>query len=562
MRHRIASLVETALRAASAAQEITSPSIPAVTIGVPANPDHGDYSCNIAMQMAKAERRAPRQVAETISRHLGDGKGLLSKTDIAGPGFINFFVSPAAWQRLLPEIESQGATYGRTATGEERKVQVEFVSANPTGPLHIGHGRGAAIGDTICRLLDAAGWNVTREFYYNDAGQQITNLALSVQARCLGIDTNDPRWPADGYQGEYIRDVAAAYLARETVDADDRHVTALGDPQNLDAIREFAVASLRREQDLDLKAFGVHFDVFTLESSLYDDGRVDNVVRQLVEKGHTYEQEGALWLRTTEFGDDKDRVMRKSDGGYTYFVPDVAYHLAKWERGFTRVINEQGSDHHSTITRVRAGLQALDRGIPQGWPEYVLHQMVTVMRGGEEVKISKRAGSYVTLRDLIDEVGRDATRFFFIMRKPDSQLVFDIDLAKEQSPDNPVYYVQYAHARICSIFENAVEKGYALPTDAGSVRLELLESTEELQLIKLLAALPNTVDDSARFFEPHRLTNYLTDLAASFHSFYNRNRVLTENSDLTGARLYLLKRTAQTLNNALSILGISAPERM
>lgn len=562
MRHRIASLVETALRAASAAQEITSPSIPAVTIGVPANPDHGDYSCNIAMQMAKAERRAPRQVAETIIRHLGDGKGLLSKTDIAGPGFINFFVSPAAWQRLLPEIESQGANYGRTATGEGKKVQVEFVSANPTGPLHIGHGRGAAIGDTLCRLLDAAGWSVTREFYYNDAGQQITNLALSVQARCLGIDTDNPRWPADGYQGEYIRDVAAAYLARETVAADDRHVTALGDPQDLDAIREFAVASLRREQDLDLKAFGVHFDVFTLESSLYDDGRVDNVVRQLVEKGHTYEQEGALWLRTTDFGDDKDRVMRKSDGGYTYFVPDVAYHLAKWERGFTRVINEQGSDHHSTITRVRAGLQALDRGIPQGWPEYVLHQMVTVMRGGEEVKISKRAGSYVTLRDLIDEVGRDATRFFFIMRKPDSQLVFDIDLAKEQSPDNPVYYVQYAHARICSIFENAVEKGYALPTDAGSVRLELLESTEELQLIKLLAALPNTVDDSARFFEPHRLTNYLTDLAASFHSFYNRNRVLTENSDLTGARLYLLKRTAQTLHNALSILGISAPERM
>jgi arginyl-tRNA synthetase len=562
MRHRIASLVETALRAASAAQEITSPSIPAVAIGVPANPDHGDYSCNIAMQMAKAERKAPRQVAETIIRHLGDGKGLLSKTDIAGPGFINFFISPAAWQRLLPEIESQGATYGRTTTGEGKKVQVEFVSANPTGPLHIGHGRGAAIGDTLCRLLDAAGWDVTREFYYNDAGQQITNLALSVQARCLGIDTDDRRWPADGYQGEYIRDVARAYMARETVDADDRHVTALGDPQDLDAIREFAVASLRREQDLDLKAFGVHFDVFTLESSLYDNGRVDNVVRQLVEKGHTYEQEGALWLRTTDFGDDKDRVMRKSDGGYTYFVPDVAYHLAKWERGFTRVINEQGSDHHSTITRVRAGLQALDRGIPQGWPEYVLHQMVTVMRGGEEVKISKRAGSYVTLRDLIDEVGRDATRFFFIMRKPDSQLVFDIDLAKEQSPDNPVYYVQYAHARICSIFENAVEKRYVLPTEAGSVRLELLESTEELQLIKLLAALPDTVDDSARFFEPHRLTNYLTDLAASFHSFYNKNRVLTENSDLTGARLYLLRRTAQTLNNALSILGISAPERM
>ncbi len=562
MRHRIASLVESALRAASDAREITSSTLPAVVIGVPANPDHGDFSCNIAMQMAKAERKAPRQVAEIIIRRLGNANGILTKSDIAGPGFINLFVSPGAWQQLLPEIESQGVTFGRTSTGKGTKVQVEFVSANPTGPLHIGHGRGAAIGDSICRLLDAAGWDVTREFYYNDAGQQISNLALSVQARCLGIETDDPRWPADGYQGEYIRDVARAYLAKETVDADDRHVTAAGDPHDLDAIREFAVASLRREQDLDLKAFGVQFDVFTLESSLYDDGRVDEVVRLLVEKGHTYEQEGALWLRTTDFGDDKDRVMRKSDGGYTYFVPDVAYHLAKWERGFTRVINEQGSDHHSTITRVRAGLQALDRGIPQGWPEYVLHQMVTVMRGGEEVKISKRAGSYVTLRDLIDEVGRDATRFFFIMRKPDSQLVFDIDLAKEQSPDNPVYYVQYAHARIHGIFGNAMEKGYSLPEKADSVRLELLENSDELQLIKQLAALPDAVDDSARFFEPHRLTTYLTDLAAGLHSFYNKNRVLTEDGDLTAARLYLLKRTAQTLKNGLSILGISAPERM
>ncbi|HEY4744405.1 MAG TPA: arginine--tRNA ligase, partial [Desulfuromonadaceae bacterium] len=430
------------------------------------------------------------------------------------------------------------------------------------GPLHIGHGRGAAIGDTICRLLTAAGWAVTREFYYNDAGQQISNLALSVQARCQGIEPDDQRWPQDGYQGEYIKDVATAYMAREKVDADDQHITALGDPDDLDAIRRFAVAYLRREQDLDLKAFDVHFDVFTLESSLYAEGRVDNVVRLLGDNGYTYEQDGALWLRTTAFGDDKDRVMRKSDGGYTYFVPDIAYHLAKWERGFTRVINEQGSDHHSTITRVRAGLQALDRGIPQGWPEYVLHQMVTVMRSGQEVKISKRAGSYVTLRDLIDEVGRDATRFFFIMRKPDSQLVFDIDLAKEQSPDNPVYYVQYAHARICSIFENAAEKGHSIPERPHLSELAAVNSAEELQLIKLLSALPDAVDDSAQHFEPHRLTYYLTELAGCFHSFYNKNRVITEDPAVTSARLYLLKRTAQTLKNALTILGISAPERM
>ena len=348
--------------------------------------------------------------------------------------------------------------------GAGKKVQVEFVSANPTGPLHIGHGRGAAIGDALSRLLAASGWDVTREFYYNDAGQQIANLALSVQARCLGIDAGDPRWPTDGYQGDYIRDVARSYLAGETVDADDQHATGSGDPNDLNAIRRFAVAYLRREQDADLAAFGVHFDVTSLESSLYEDGRVEAAVQRLVESGYCYEQDGALWLRTTAFGDDKDRVMRKSDGSYTYFVPDIAYHLDKWERGFSRVINEQGrrppQHHHQGPCRL-AGSRA---GIPQGWPDYVLHQMVTVMRGGEEVEISKRAGSYVTLRDLIDEAGCDATRFFFVMRKPDSQLVFDLDLAKQQSLDNPVYYVQYAHARICSIFENALEKGFRCRT--------------------------------------------------------------------------------------------------
>jgi arginyl-tRNA synthetase len=388
MRNRIASLVESSLHSAAAAQELVTSIFPAVIIGTPANPEHGDFSCNIAMQMAKGERKAPRQVAETIIRHLDDGQGLLSGTEIAGPGFINFFVAPSAWQACLPEIESQGDSFGHTATGGKKKVQVEFVSANPTGPLHIGHGRGAAIGDTLCRTLDAAGWDVTREFYYNDAGAQITNLALSVQSRCLGIEPDDARWPADGYQGEYIKDVARAYLARETVEASDQHTVAAGDPQDLEAIRSFAVAWLRREQYLDLAAFDVRFDFYTLESALYTEGRVDAVVNRLTANGHTYEQDGALWLRTTDFGDDKDRVMRKADGGYTYFVPDVAYHQAKWERGFTRVINEQGADHHSTITRVRAGLQALHAEIPQGWPEYVLHQMVTVMRG-EEVKISK-----------------------------------------------------------------------------------------------------------------------------------------------------------------------------
>jgi arginyl-tRNA synthetase len=562
MRNRIAPLLESALIKAHAAQELITFPFPPIIIGNPASPEHGDFSCNIAMQLAKGERKAPRQVAEIIVKHLDDGSGLLAKSDIAGPGFINLFVSRNAWQATLHEIEAAGDMYGHTKSGAGKKVQVEFVSANPTGPLHIGHGRGAAIGDTLCRVLDAAGWDVTREFYYNDAGVQISNLALSVQLRCLGIEPDDPSWPEGGYQGEYIKDVAKAYLARETVVAADQQTSACGDPDNIEDIRHFAVAWLRREQDLDLEAFDVKFDVYTLESALYSQGRVDAVVKKLIANGHAYEQDNALWLRSTDFEDDKDRVMRKADGSYTYFVPDVAYHQEKWERGFTRVINEQGSDHHSTVTRVRAGLQALDIGIPHGWPEYVLHQMVTVMRGGEEVKISKRAGSYVTLRDLIDEVGRDATRFFFLMRKPDAQLTFDIDLAKQQTNENPVYYVQYAHARICSIFENAAEKGFTVPEKPALDDLSCLSTPDDLQMIKLLAALPDTIDDCAVHFEPHRLTYYLTELAGCFHSFYNKNRVISEDNNLTTARLYLLKRTAQVLKNALSILGISAPERM
>lgn len=562
IRQKLATLVTQALERARGASVLLSETLPPVIIGVPAHEEHGDFSCNVAMQLAKPEKKSPRQLAEILITHLDDSTGLLARTEIAGPGFINFFISPLAWQACLPVINAGGEHYGQTSSGQGRMAQVEFVSANPTGPLHIGHGRGAAIGDVLCRLLAASGWQVTREFYYNDAGAQISNLALSVQARCLGIEPGDPRWPADGYQGDYITEVATAYLAGETVLADDQQVTASGDPDDLDAIRRFAVAALRREQDQDLQAFDVRFDHYFLESSLYNDGKVEAAVNKIITNGHTYEQEGALWLRTTDFGDDKDRVMRKSDGGYTYFVPDVAYHLDKWQRGFVRVVNEQGADHHSTITRVRAGLQALHAGIPQGWPEYVLHQMVTVMRGGEEVKISKRAGSYVTLRDLIDEVGRDATRFFFVMRKPDSQLVFDIDLAKQQSLDNPVYYIQYAHARICSIFENAIEKGFSVPASADSNLLARLETPEELRLIKTLDALPDIVDEAARDFEPHRVVYYLNDLAGQFHSYYNKTKVITDDRAVSEARLYLLAVTRLILRNALRLLGVSAPDKM
>jgi len=561
MKEELRLQIREALQNCYANGTLDSGSFPEFALEVPAHTEHGDFAVNVAMLLAREEKKSPRRIAEAIVAALGEGKGLWRRLEIAGPGFINFFLNNRCWYGVLDEVVRRGHDYGHSRSGSGQPVQVEFVSANPTGPLHIGHGRGAAVGDSICRLLSATGWEVCREFYYNDAGAQIANLALSVQARCLGIDPEDPRWPADGYQGDYIRDVARSYLAGETVDAGDQHVVAAGDPQDLEAIRRFAVAYLRREQDQDLAAFDVRFDVYFLESSLYAEGRVEAVVRRLDENGYTYEQDGALWLRTTDFGDDKDRVMRKADGSYTYFVPDVAYHLGKWERGFTRVINEQGSDHHSTVTRVRAGLQALDAGIPQGWPDYVLHQMVTVLRGGEEVKISKRAGSYVTLRDLIDEVGRDATRFFFLMRRTDAQLVFDLDLAKQQSADNPVYYVQYAHARVCSVNRNAAEQQVAVP-GLGEVDFDRLLLEEELALAKLLGRYPETVEAAARHLEPHRIVFYLQELAALFHSYYNRQRVLTEDIETSRARLYLVNCVRIVLENALQLLGVSAPEQM
>lgn len=554
------SIIESTLEQCRAEGALSAETFPPVVIEIPADPAHGDFATNIAMQLAKGEKKAPRTVAAAISEQLTRSSDFFEKIDIAGPGFINFYLKPSFWQGRLPEVIAEGDAYGRSASGQGRPVQVEFVSANPTGPLHIGHGRGAAIGDTLCRLLEAAGWNVTREFYYNDAGQQIANLALSVQARCLGIEPGNPGWPDGGYQGEYIKELARSFLACESSEANETTVNATGDAENLDDIRKFAVACLRREQDSDLRAFDVSFDNYFLESSLYSEGHVESTVTRIIKSGHTFEQDGALWLRTTDFGDDKDRVMRKSDGSYTYFVPDVAYHLNKWERGFVRVINEQGADHHSTITRVRAGLQALEAGIPREWPEYLLHQMVTVMRGGEEVKISKRAGSYVTLRDLIDEVGRDATRYFFLMRRPDSQLVFDIDLAKQQSTDNPVYYVQYAHARICRILESAVESG--LTPETGAEFRTLLTTVEELDIMKRISAFPEAVEAAATNLEPHRITAYLHDMASLLHSFYSKHRVLGEDVQLTKARLYLLVAVRQSIRNGLAILGVTAPEKM
>lgn len=522
---------------------------------------HGDLATNLAMVSAKAAGMNPRDLAERLIQALPE-TDQISKAEIAGPGFINFFLSTSAQTAIVPEILKQGAQFGRSQTGAGQKVQVEFVSANPTGPLHVGHGRGAAVGDCLCRLLEATGWDVTAEFYYNDAGQQIANLALSVQARAKGLGPDDQGWPEDGYRGDYIQDVARSYMAGETVKADDIEVTGAADADDLESIRRFAVAFLRHEQDQDLKAFDVGFDVFFLESSLYDEGKVEEAVQRLIAQGHTYEQDGALWLRTTDFGDDKDRVMRKKDGGYTYFVPDVAYHLNKWQRGFKRVIDEQGADHHSTITRVRAGLQALDVDIPEGWPDYVLHQMVTVMRGGEEVKLSKRAGSYVTLRDLINEVGRDATRYFLSARAATSQLTFDIDLARSQSNENPVYYIQYAHARLCSVARQANEKDMPWDREAGEAALSLLVQEQEQTLLNQLARYPEVVELAARDLEPHQIAQYLRDLAAAMHAWYNACPFLVEEASLRNARLTLAMATRQTLANGMSLLGVTAPEEM
>src|SRR5260221_14797 len=511
----------------------------------PKNPDHGDLSTNIALQLSKQLKLKPRDVAEKLrsvstAALVSEGLTTPAGISIAGPGFLNIKVNPDFKVRSIEQALREQRNFGRGKAAKVEKMQVEFVSANPTGPLHVGHGRQAALGDAIARLLEWQGHAVTREYYYNDAGAQIDKLAWSVQARAKGIEPGQTGWPEEGYAGEYIEEIA-------------KEITAV---ENLDAIRRHAVAYLRKEQDADLQAFGVKFDVYVLESSLYSEGKVEQAVKALVASGKTYEKDGALWLRTTDFGDDKDRVVRKSDGSYTYFVPDVAYHVTKWRRGFAKVINVQGTDHHSTVTRVRAGLQALALGIPAGYPDYVLHSLVKVVRGGAEVKISKRAGSYVTLRDLIDLVCRDAVRFFLVSRKADSEFVFDVDLAREKSLENPVYYVQHAHARGCSVFAQLGD------ARAGAASLERLTGEKELALASRLAEFPEVAAAAAQELAPHAVAFYLRELAAEFHSYYNSERILVDDEALRAARLALCAAVRHALANGLALLGVSAPEKM
>jgi arginyl-tRNA synthetase len=555
------------LLAAAARSVAPDAPLPEIVLERPKVAAHGDLACNVAMQLAKPLKRNPREVAEAIAqavRSAPGAQGLVLAVEIAGPGFINLRLAPGAKQKVVATVLDQGARFGHGDAGAGRQVVVEFVSANPTGPLHVGHARQAALGDVLCSLLDSQGWKVSREFYYNDAGNQIHNLALSVQARARGIAADDARFPADGYKGDYIAEIAADFLAGKTVSAaDGEPVVASGNADDLDAVRRFAVAYLRREQDLDLQAFNLSFDRYYLESSLYADGRVEDVVQRLIASGHTYELDGALWLRTTALdeGDDKDRVMRKSEGGYTYFVPDVAYHVTKWERGFVKAINVQGSDHHGTVARVRSGLQALGVGIPKHYPDYVLHKMVKVWRGGEEVKISKRAGDYVTMRDLIDWVGRDAVRLFLISRKADTEFVFDVDLALSQKDENPVYYLQYAHARISSVLREYQSAGGDASGLIGA-DLSALDSAHADALMQRLAQFPEVLAGAVADIAPHQLAFYLKDLASDFHSYYNAEKILVEDRAVREARVALVAATRQVLQNGLALLGVSAPERM
>lgn len=520
----------------------------------PRDPAFGDWATNVAMVLAKQLGQKPRDLAQKLIGALDRDAAGLASAEIAGPGFINFRLDASTVATGISALVAEGSAYGRSTAGADKPVVVEFVSANPTGPLHVGHGRQAALGDAISSLLEWNGWRVSREFYYNDAGVQIENLGRSTQARVRELRGAALAIPEGGYHGAYIAEIAERYVAQHPDDAEGN---------DLDEIRRFAVQELRKEQDLDLQAFGVAFDTYYLESSLYEDGRVEKTVAALVASGHTYEKDGALFLRTTDYGDDQDRVMRKSPekgGTYTYFLPDVAYHVTKWERGFTRAINVQGSDHHSTVTRVRAGLQALDIGIPEGYPEYVLHQLVTVLRGGEEVKISKRAGSYVTVRDLIDDVGRDAVRYFFLMRKGDSQLSFDVDLARTQSEENPVYYIQMAHARLAGIFRVGGIDPARISADA--VDFAQLALPEETELMKALLDFPKTVASAAESLEPHRVATYLHDTAGRIHLWYHKAHVLNEPEQIMHARLLLARAAQIVIRNGLTLLGVSTPDRM
>ncbi|MBW1902793.1 MAG: arginine--tRNA ligase [Deltaproteobacteria bacterium] len=531
---------------------------PDFVIEVPNNPDHGHFATNLPMKLASSQKRPPREIASVVIENLKDTENIVEKVEVAGPGFINFWISPDEWYRGLSHMIDSEADYGRSDAGGGEKVLVEFVSANPTGPLHVGHGRGAALGDTLCRILSFCGYDVAREFYINDAGQQLRMLGESVFSRFKQMDDAEYPFPESGYHGDYVSDLA------RTISAE----TELEGLSQEDAIQICA----RKGKDImfeeireTLARFRVDFDAWYSESDLFSSGLLERTLETLRADGHLYDHEGAEWIKTSDFGDDKDRVVRKKDGQFTYFASDISYHLEKQARGFERAINIWGADHHGYVPRMKAVLLA--HGIPEGWLSVMLIQLVKLWKDGKEMKMSKRAGSFVTLQELIDEVGVDAARFVFITKNHDSPLDFDMDIVKKQDSENPVYYVQYAHARICSIFRKAETEGVSLP-DKPEGHLKRLVLDQEMALIRIMAGFPPLLEDISRKLEPHLLTYYLTDLAASFHRYFNLGtktpeyRIVTQDRELSQARLFLAKAIRIIIANGLSLLGVSAPERM
>lgn len=553
MKEQLRQAIQAALQQCYVMGTLNSGLVPdEVQLEIPKNPEHGDFSTNLAMTLAKAERKAPRQIAEALISAMQDNS-LCERIEIAGPGFINFRLQATCWYDVLNLIMLQREQYGRSLIGAGKKIQVEFVSANPTGPLHIGHGRGAVVGDAVAAVLEAAGFDVQREYYVNDAGNQVQTLGQSILLRLRELQGEAISFPEDGYQAGYVVDLA------NQLRAEQGELSEVSEAEAVEICAHFGVREVLKWIETDLKAFGIHFDHWYSEKSLYERNMVDQELAKLKAKGLSFEKDNALWLRTTEYGDDKDRVLIKSDGSYTYFASDVAYHMEKFDRGFDRVIDVWGADHHGYIPRMKAMLAGL--GHPPEDLEVLLIQMVNLLRDGQPFVMGKRSGNFITLREVIDEVGSDACRFFFLMRRCDSQLDFDLELAKQQNSENPVYYVQYAHARVCSINRNAQEVGIILPSSTA-VDLSRLELAEELALAKHLARYPEAIAGAALNYEPHRVIFYLQELAAQFHSYYNRHRVLVDDVVITQARLYLANAVRTVLANALSLLGMSAPEQM
>lgn len=553
MKKELAALLEKAWQDGAAQGLIPMTAMPSVEVGLPKDTGHGDYATNLAMTGASLLKMNPRKIAEVLVTGLKDSGQILEKVEIAGPGFINFFIKEDVWRRLLREIDDRGERYGENGLGGGCAVQVEFVSANPTGPLHIGHARGAVVGDVIANILSASNYAVSREYYINDAGNQMHNLGKSVLYRYRELLGQEVEFPAECYQGDYIKSIA-----REIMVKDSPKGLTVGN-EDIPRFTAYAADSIMDGIKADLKDFGVSFDVYFSEKELY---RKDDVFKQLDElekKGFIYRESDARWFRTTLFGDEKDRVVIRNNGEPTYFAADIAYHRNKYQRGFERIIDIWGADHHGYIPRMSAAIQAL--GHSKDSLEIVLVQLVNLLRGGVPVAMSTRSGEFVTMKEVVDEVGKDAARYNFLMRRSDSHLDFDLELAKKQSNENPVYYVQYAHARISSIFSQALERGYGIP-DFGRTDVNRLDLAEEMALIKMLARFPEIVEGAAQTLEPHRLTFYLIDLAGIFHNYYNKYRVISEDNELTIARLLLVKSVRTVLRNALTLLGVSAPEKM